>query len=75
MQSIEEDYESYKEQISEDTIIDNEEETLMVLRDKDTQSLFDGYNFDRQEEAREKRTSSYVSNYSTNHTEENFRRR
>lgn len=45
MKSIEEDYDSYKEQISEDTIVDNQEETMLMLRDRETQSLFEGYYF------------------------------
>lgn len=43
--SIEENYEDYKEQISEDTIDDNVEETRMLLRDAEVQSLFKGYEF------------------------------
>ena len=41
--SIEDDYEEYKEQISEDTLDDNFEENLLMLRDKEIQSLFEGY--------------------------------
>ena len=38
--SIEDNYEDYKEQISQDTIDENLEENLLMLRDKDVQSLF-----------------------------------
>jgi hypothetical protein len=41
--SIEDNYEDYKEQISEDTIDENAEETGMLLRDREVQALFEGY--------------------------------
>lgn len=41
--TIEENYEDYKGQISEDTIDDNVEETRMMLRDNEVQALFQGY--------------------------------
>ena len=55
--SIEEDYQSYKEQISEDTVVENQEEVLLMLRDGETQSLFEGYYYENKEEGRDKRTS------------------
>lgn len=42
-QSIEEDYDNYKDQISEDTFNDNEEELGVLLRRPETQELFEGY--------------------------------
>ena len=47
--SIEEDYDNYKEQISEDTVNDNEEEIHLLLRRGETQELFEGYHFERSE--------------------------
>jgi hypothetical protein len=41
--SIEENYEDYKEQISEDSLEDNAEENMLMLRDEQVQSLFEGY--------------------------------
>lgn len=38
--SIEENYDDYKEQISEDSIDENLEENLLMLRDQKVQSLF-----------------------------------
>lgn len=43
--SIEENYDDYKEQISEDTVDENVEETRMMLRDPEVQALFSGYEF------------------------------
>jgi hypothetical protein len=43
--TIEEDYVNYKECISEDTEIQDMEEYKMVLRHKDTQEAFAGYDF------------------------------
>lgn len=43
--SIEEDYNNYKECISEDTEIENMEEYKLVLRHRDTQEAFMGYDF------------------------------
>ena len=45
MQSIEDDYANYKECISEDTEIADEEEYKLVLRHPDTQRAFCGYEY------------------------------
>lgn len=45
--TIEEDYEEYSQQISEDSLDENAEENLLMLRDGEVQSLFEGYYFDR----------------------------
>lgn len=68
MQSIEENYDDYKEQISEDTVDENAEETRMMLRDAEVQALFAGYEFVEQRvgEARKK------SLRSTNHTDSEY---
>ena len=60
--SIEENYEDYKEQISEDTEIENEEETKIMLRDAEVQSLFKGYEFQERGHLRKKstRTTNYT---------------
>ena len=47
----------YKEQISEDTLVENKKDLLLMLRDGKTQSLFEGYIYENKEEDRDKRTS------------------
>ena len=46
MQDIEDNYEDYKGQISEDTVVENVEESKLLLRDRKVQELFEGYYFD-----------------------------
>ena len=65
-QSIEENYDDYKEQISEDTVDENAEETRMMLRDSEVQALFAGYEFSDLRGARKK------SLRSTNHTDSEY---
>jgi hypothetical protein len=52
--------------------VENEEETLLMLRDPVTQSLFDGYYFERKQDDKDRNTTA---SYSTNYTEENLKRR
>ena len=40
-----------------------------MLRNKDTQNVFDGYYYERTDDNRDKRTVSNATNYSTNYTE------
>lgn len=70
IQSIEEDYDNYKEQISEDTINENEEEINILLRKGQTQDLFESYYFEKGNNFSSKKTS-----FSTNHTEDNVSRK
>ena len=64
IQSIEENYEDYKDQISEDTIDENVSETKMMLREKSVQELFEGYEYSHLKMGgHKKRTTSHTTNY------------
>jgi hypothetical protein len=66
---IEHNYEDYKDQISEDSLIENPEECALMLRNPEVQRLFDGYFYDR---TTRKVGKQYYSN--TDSTESDERR-
>ncbi len=72
--SIEEDYNNYKECISEDTEIENMEEYKLVLRHRDTQEAFMGYEYNVSSPKSKKKNSIKETDYLTQ-TTINFRRR
>ena len=59
--SIEENYEDYQEQISEDTIEDNAEENAIMLRREEVQGLFEGYRYDPMMESKRSLYSTTTS--------------
>ena len=46
-----------------------------MLRERETQSLFDGYHFERRDNNSPISPRKAITNSSTNHTEEAYRRR
>lgn len=66
--SIEEDYNNYKECISEDTEIENMEEYKLVLRHRDTQEAFVGYEYNLSSPKNKKKASIKEGDYLTQTT-------